>query len=162
MNTKPPTRLGLVALLTLGVIFLCSGCGTYRFNRAWNDAESDGNTEGVEARWEGDWRSDFNGHSGGLRCITSETDDGRLLVWFHSTYAGIFTFQYKTLFTITETDDRVDFVGEQDLGWLAGGLYQYEGTVEGDCFRATYRAENDDHGVFEMKRVESGESDPGN
>ena len=109
----------------------------------------------MEGRWKGEWRSEWNGHSGGLRCLLRPKEDGRYSAWFYSTYALILFFQYETEFQVaTEEDGTQLFVGEQDLGQMVGGVYRYEGTVVGDQFQATFQAENGDHGVFEMRRVE--------
>lgn len=141
------------ACLAACVLMLCTSCGTLRFNHAWHRVKESESAHAFEGRWTGTWKSEFNGHAGGLRCIVSAEDDGRFLAWFHSTYSGFLTFQYKTHFAVTDEEGRIHFRGEQDLGSLVGGVYQYEGTVEGDQFRATFRAENNDHGVFEMERV---------
>jgi hypothetical protein len=109
----------------------------------------------MHGRWKGEWRSEWNGHSGGLRCLMTREEEGRYRAWFYSTYAGVLWFQYETLFTVTDEDAGTQrFEGEQDLGSTIGGLYRYEGRVVHDEFRATYRAENGDHGVFEMHRVD--------
>ena len=45
------------------------------------------------------------------------------------------------------------FRGSAELGcWIAGGLYEYEGRIDGGDFTATYKSE-DDRGVFKLKRV---------
>ncbi len=141
-------------LLGVAFVLLLSGCGAMRFNRAWSSFPAGGGA-GMEGRWKGEWKSEWNGHSGGLRCLVRREDEGRYLAWFFSTYARVLFFQYETVFQVTaEEDGTLRFVGEQDLGEMVGGVYRYEGTVGGDLFHAIFRAENGDHGVFEMQRVE--------
>ena len=70
-----------------------------------------------------------------------------------STFAVVLSFQYETVFTVVDASSGLlRFQGQEDLGSVAGGVYRYDGTVEGDRFHATYTAENGDHGVFEMRR----------
>lgn len=142
-------------LLVLPLLLLGTSCGAMRFNRAWSDYLPAGEPTGMAGRWDGEWRSEKNGHAGGLRCLMTLEDEAHCRAWFLSTYARVFRFQHETLFRITaEEQGTLRFEGEQDLGKMAGGVYRYEGTVSGDSFRATFQAENGDHGVFEMQRVD--------
>lgn len=129
-----------------------------RFDRAWDaQAALPVPAQGMEGRWAGEWRSEWNGHSGSLRCLMTPAEEGGFRARFLARYARVFTFTYETLFVVTaEEADGQHFEGQQDLGKLAGGLYRYAGTVSGDSFHATFQAENGDHGVFEMERVPSG------
>ena len=47
--------------------------------------------------------------------------------------------------------DSVAFKGQEDLGLLAGGVYFYKGSADGERFTSTYESA-DDHGRFEMTR----------
>jgi hypothetical protein len=148
-------------LLGAALVLLLSSCGAIRFHRAWSSFSA-GDGTGMEGRWSGAWTSAWNGHSGGLRCLMSRRDDGRYLAWFYSTYAGILFFQHETVFEVTsEHEGTLHFAGEQDLGQAIGGVYRYEGAVVGDRFHAHFRAENGDHGVFEMRRVRAEPSSAG-
>lgn len=141
--------------LAIGCLLLASSCGAFRFNSAWSDFQPAEGGRGMEGRWKGEWRSEWNGHSGGLRCLMTPQDEGHYLAWFFSTYAGIFFFQYETVFRVRAGGHgTLGFEGEQDLGKMVGGVYRYEGTVVEDSFQATFRAENGDHGVMEMRRVD--------
>jgi hypothetical protein len=142
-------------VLGVALALLASGCGAIRFNRAWARHDSSSEPRGMAGRWAGEWRSEWNGHSGGLRCLMTQEAEQRYRADFFSTYARLLYFRYQTVFRIVdERDGTLRFEGEQDLGQAIGGLYRYEGTVQGDAFRATFRAENGDHGVFEMRRAE--------
>jgi hypothetical protein len=142
--------------LLIGLAFLGASCGPLRFQRAWSNFEAPGERHGMEGRWRGEWRSEWNGHSGGLRCLLSrDAQDGRYQAWFCSTYAGILFFQYELGLIVTdEGGGAQSFRGEQDLGASFGGVYRYDGRVVQDQFRATFRADNGDHGLFEMHREE--------
>ena len=149
-------RAGLRLALVLALCLLASGCGAIRFHRAWSSYEPVAEATGMEGRWKGEWRSEWNGHSGGLRCLmTPREEEGCYRAWFFSTYAGILFFQYQTEFRLDGSGSgSLTFAGEQDLGKVVGGVYRYEGTIVADSFHATYRADNGDHGVFEMRRVD--------
>ena len=77
---------------------------------------------------------------------------GRYRAQYHATFAGIIPYAYETTHTATPHDGHTQFTGEEDLGFLAGGYYYYNGQADGESFYACYRADKD-HGVFEMKRV---------
>jgi len=137
----------LLALLAAGG----ASCSSARFERAW---EASAATEAC-TRWEGEWRSAWNGHSGGLRGLLERCGEQHVHIWFLSTYARILSFQHATHFHLTpQPDGSFVLAGAQDLGALVGGVYRYEGALDAQHFRATYTAENGDHGVFEMRRVE--------
>lgn len=139
----------------LALLFLATSCGAMRFQRAWERHEAQPPSSGMEGRWKGEWRSEWNGHSGGLRCLMSAEGEGRYRAWFLSTYARIFSFQHETPLHVTgSAEGELRFEGQQDLGQAVGGVYRYVGSVRGDSFRATFQAENGDHGVFEMERVD--------
>lgn len=152
--------------LALAAFLGLASCGSVRFERAWEAAAAGVTGAGVEGaalaeaepareRWEGRWSSDWNGHSGGLRGLLARVDEHHVHVWFLSTYASVLSFEHATLFHL-EPGPEGAFVlsGSQDLGKLVGGVYRYEGTLDAREFRARYSAENGDHGVFELTRVE--------
>ena len=145
-------------LLVLCAPVLLGSCATSAYRSAWAQYEVDDEPIGLAGRWEGTWKSDWNGHEGKLRCLMTpieepEGGEGGYSAWFHSTFAVVLSFQYETVFTVVDASSGLlRFQGQEDLGSVAGGVYRYDGTVEGDRFHATYTAENGDHGVFEMRR----------
>ena len=158
----PGRRLGALLLPLLPVLLLAlgPGCASAKYNRAWKRYEAPAESHPFEGRWEGGWRSEWNGHDGGLRCIVTREEAGGFLAWFDSTY-GIFSFRHKALFTLTEdTAERIRFEGAEDLGSMFGGVYTYDGAITGDDFQAIYSAENGDHGVFTMTRVVPAVAEP--
>lgn len=147
------TFLSLVACLA--VVLATSSCGTFAYNRAWESFDAVADGDPMVGRWQGDWESESNGHSGGLRCMLTRVDEGAYFARFHSTYGWFFFFRHETTFHITgEEEGTLRFEGAEDLGKAFGGLYRYTGTVAGDRFEARFEAENDDFGVFRMQRVE--------
>lgn len=113
-------------------------------------------TTGIAGRWAGTWRSDANGHAGGLRCIVTPIDGQTFKADFKATYGWLFTFTYQAVMRVKATDGatrpgHVYFAGEQDLGWLAGGTYAYDGKAGTTEFFCAYRSKGD-HGTFQLVR----------
>ncbi len=150
------------SLLIVAVLAgLLAACGSVRFERAWDSAAAapaqapSASEPPRRERWEGSWRSEWNGHEGGLRCLMWRVDEHHLQAWFLSTYARILSFEHDTLFHLEPRGDGAfTLSGSQDLGALVGGVYTYDDEPDPSRFRATYSAENGDHGVFELSRVE--------
>ena len=140
-------------ILVLACLAPLAGCST--FERDWKAlagqpaATAEG---GLEGRWAGTWTSDANGHSGGLRCIITRDEHDTLRARYHATYGCCFTFEYDMPMTARREGEALRFAAEADLGWLAGGRYEYDGTVVGDEFTSTYTSKSD-HGMFRMTRV---------
>ncbi len=150
----------LLRALLLALVATTSSCGTLIYNHAWNAYEPVAANDPVEGRWKGEWRSEENGHAGGLRCMLTREREGAYLARFHSTYGWFFFFRHRAEFVITGEEDGVlRFVGEEDLGSMFGGVYTYEGSVAGDAFEARFAAESGDHGVFTMTRVKEGDTE---
>lgn len=146
-------------LATLAVLFLaCAGCS--RFEKRWREAAADvSGTTAMVGRWQGTWKSDANGHTDELRCIITATGTDQFNAHYHARYRrGLFRFrfQYAVPLVAKPSGDRWSFSGSADLGWLAGGIYRYEGVVSSNQFHSTYDSRYD-RGQFYMQRVkESG------
>lgn len=140
----------VVAFLALCLLCLTEGCSS--FSHAWAKAAvQTASTNSVLGRWAGTWSSDANGHHGELRCIVSARKDGTYNARFHAVYRKVLGFGYTALLKGVETNSAFEFSGQANLGWWAGGVYHYEGRVEGTNFFSTYRCKYD-HGTFEMTR----------
>ena len=139
----------LLGLLLLGV----TGCSS--FNREWKAAGATPPPgDDIAGRWEGSWQSDVKGHNGRLRCLLTKVSDQQYRAWYHAKYRKILSFSYAVPLHVWPADDAYRFEGQADLGWYAGGLYQYEGRATATNFYSTYRSKHD-HGTFQMSRPES-------
>lgn len=152
---KTGTMRYLFLILAVWSCSMFAGCST--FQRDWDAMETSSGAvstveKGLIGQWEGTWLSDANGHGGGLRCIITPNETGTLIARYHATYARILTFEYEMPMRVENDGDTYRFAASADLGWLAGGRYEYEGTVVGDEFNSTYRSKGD-HGTFRMQRV---------
>ena len=145
-----PGRCGLAALLVIA-----SGCAS--FDRAWNAAEkapTEGTALPIAGRWIGTWRSDVNGHHDELRCLVASVTNQILSARFHARYRKAFlrfSFGYTVPLTIRTNGGRIEFAGEADLGWYAGGTYLYSGFATATNFHSTYDSKYD-RGVFQLHR----------
>lgn len=146
------TLRSLFLILAITTYSFLAGCST--FNRDWKAMEQEPvPSTGMEGRWEGTWRSDASGHDGALRCIITRKEDESLFARYHAKYGGFLTFEYDMPMTVQRDGETYRFTAEADLGWLAGGIYEYDGTVVGDDFTSTYKSKSD-HGTFLMRHVE--------
>ena len=138
-------------LLALFIAIIAVGCSS--FDRDWGKAAGQSN-QGIEGRWVGRWHSDHNQHNGVLRCLINKKSEDVYETRFHAKYKlSIFTisYPYDMEMTVTRTDDAFNFKGEADLGWLAGGVYKYDGTGTNNNLAINYRSPKD-HGTFNLKR----------
>lgn len=148
----------LTAAMMLAFLVLLAGCS--RFEKDWRAAAVPSQTKSTSpaGRWQGTWKSDVNGHTDELRCLISSGKGDSFTARFHARYRrGLFrfSFQYSVPLHVERTSAGWKFSGDADLGWLAGGVYRYSGSVSNEQFHSTYDSRYD-RGVFDMRRVESG------
>ena len=155
MKSRAWIQLGLLTLL-LGV----TGCSS--FNREWRDAaKQTAPTTGISGRWEGRWHSDANGHHDKLRAIITAAETNRFDVKFDAAFKHWLTLfitihaGYTVQMEASISTNGVAFHGSENLGFLAGGLYTYEGRSDATNFFSTYKSKYD-WGAFEMKRPGAG------
>ena len=140
-----------LGFLLLGLA--ATGCST--FNRDWKAAASTAvPANDITGRWEGTWQSDVTRHHGKLRCLVTHLGGGDYQAWYRAKYLRIMSFSYPVRLKVAAAEDGFKFNGEADLGWYAGGLYQYEGRASATNFFSTYKSK-DDHGSFQMTRPAS-------
>ena len=153
-----PSRLcskKLFALAMLLSLVFLAGCSS--FDHDWDAAagvKPAGPTD-ITGRWQGTWASDADGHTGGLRCLITQTNEHLYHARYAATYGGMLHFNYEMDLTADQKFDWVTFDGSADLGALAGGEYQYEGRANSEKFYARYRSD-EDRGQFNMTRPGGG------
>ena len=153
------TRASAFAGCILLVLAL-TGCSS--FHREWREAAAQPlQAHGITGRWEGRWHSDANGHNDRIRAIVTPVDTNHFNVKFHAAYQNWQTiwitvhFGYTVRMEAAPSTNGVSFRGSEDLGWLSGGVYTYEGRADGTNFFSTYKSKYD-WGTFEMKRPAEG------
>ena len=137
-------------------VLITGGCSS--FNQDWEQA-AQVPAQGVEGRWIGDWHSDYNQHEGPSRCLITKKDGNTYHTRFHAKYKlGFLTisYPYDMDMTITQDAKTYSFKGEADLGWLAGGVYQYDGNGTLANIDMDYQASKD-HGTFRLYRPKDSE-----
>ena len=140
---------------TLAILLLCLTAACSTFERDWR-AAVETNATGIEGRWIGRWNSDANGHNDVLRCLVTKKTDSVYETRFHARYSRWIiplSFAYALDMNVTAAGGAYKFLGQADLGSLAGGIYHYtgEGNTAGLYFN--FKADND-HGTFRLKRPE--------
>ena len=135
-------------LLIFAFLSGCSG-----FEKKWKAAAGRPvEVNDIQGRWKGTWKSEKNGHSGGLRAVITRQGEDTYNADFHATYGWIFRFGYSMAMTAQRGDETFTyFTGSADLGKLAGGVYEYDGKASGEEFFCNYRSKGD-HGHFRMTR----------
>ncbi len=146
----PRCHIPTVAVLAAGLPLLSTACST--FENEWRAAavEPTPRTE-IVGRWAGTWSCEIRGHTGDLRCIVTRQDAEHIRARFHAKYAAILTAEYSVIFLTEQRGDAWRIRGQQDLGWLAGGVYTYDGTVTPAEFLVNYDSKGY-RGSFKMNR----------
>lgn len=141
----------LVILLWAVPLLLNMGCRS--FERDFAAAKATSDDDPVSGAWQGRWISDRNGHRGTLKAVLHPDGADQYRARFKATFWKIFSASYDVQLSVVQTTaTKTRLNGSTDLGWLAGGDYEYDATVAGDAFDATYKSKAD-HGHFEMKRA---------
>ena len=152
----PAMRFFLRPWFFLLLPLLLTQCGTAGYEKEWNTALVDPQQKSpkdITGAWIGTWRSEANGHHGVLRCVISrengKADDYRF--HYHATYGAMLTVAYGVTEQVKRAGDHFILTGDHDLGYLAGGMYHYNGSATVKSMKSTYRSPAD-HGVFELAR----------
>ncbi|HEX3800430.1 MAG TPA: hypothetical protein VH413_17180 [Verrucomicrobiae bacterium] len=140
-------RIG--ALLSFIPFLFTGGCTT--FNHDWKQAAGRPTPSDLEGRWQGVWVSDVNHHTDQLRCVITKKADGVYRARFHAKYHKVLSFGYTVPLNVEPGTSPAKFSGEADLGFLAGGVYHYEGHADATNYFSTYSCKYD-HGTFQMTR----------
>jgi hypothetical protein len=144
MSSIPRKCNRFVILSSLTVL-----CGCSSFNREW--AAAPVSRVDIQGRWDGRWTSYKDGHTGSLKCVVTETSDQRYRAHFAAVYWKLFHFDYVAELKGTPEGTGIHLTGEENLGWLAGGVYSYDGHADSAEFNCNY-ASKYDNGKFILRR----------
>jgi hypothetical protein len=123
------------------------------FHEHWREAVDPPDPQSVSGRWQGEWVSTATGHRGPLRCVMIATRADRWKARFHARYSRVFRACYATDLKATRLGpNRFGLQGTSDLGWMAGGLYEYTGEASGSELICTYQSRFD-RGEFRLRRL---------
>jgi len=125
------------------------------FNERWLATADPVDPESVSGRWEGEWISHKTGHRGPLRSVILAVASDRWRARFHAGYSRVFRACYATDLIASRIErGRYQFKGSSDLGWIAGGVYEYDGEATSGSLVCRYRSRMD-YGEFRLKRVKA-------
>lgn len=101
-------------------------------------------------QWQGGWRSCANGHKGRLNASFCRIDSTHVRAKFTGTFAKVLPFRYRPVLDIVhEEPGLIVLQGNKKLPVV--GNFQYNATISGNQFSATYRSKRD-NGVWQMRR----------
>ncbi len=144
------TRMLIPAIFA--ALLMLGGCSSFQ-----NDFEAEHaapiSPSGITGVWQGTWQSEKSDHKGGLRAIVTQTTPNIYHVRYRATFGpgDALTFEYSVDFPVQHQGDDYQFSGSADLGWAAGGIYQYQGHASSTDFFSTYKSA-DDSGTYTLKR----------
>lgn len=122
------------------------------FHDRWRESVDPPEAQSLSGRWHGEWVSAATGHRGPLRCVMIATTSDRWNARFHASYSRVFRACYATELDATRLGpDRFALRGSNDIGWIAGGVYEYEGEASGSELNCRYRS-SFDNGEFKLRR----------
>lgn len=137
-------------LLLLSALFLSACTG---LPRGWSEAKRTPPSHPAGGAWAGTWRSETNGHHGGLRAVAVPQPQPVWPFRFRASWAKILCAGFTVDATVQPDPEGWVVSGNKDLGRHFGGVFHFRGTIRGGVFEARYES-GLDRGVMEMRRVE--------
>ena len=149
MSTSPLTPVRMLAH-ALAALFNSRAA----FLKQWRACPTlQAGSQGVAGRWVGEWLSEANGHRGDLKCVLQSAGPNLFRAHFYASFAKLFRVGYATELKTEQTNGRTLLTGEENIGFLAGGVYRCEGEVNGNELHCRYSCKYD-HGIFRLKRLD--------
>jgi len=141
-------QISVIWGLSMSVLILLGGCHSAHQRNHIDSIKDD-----IEGRWVGKWHCEQTGDSGKLRCHLTKQEDGRYQARFDGTYWGFLPFWYTIQMDISERDTIYYVQAKENLGWLGGGIYTYEGIINNTEFQISYTSIRH-KGTFVLERYE--------
>jgi len=152
----------LLTTVWLSLLLGLTSCSGLQFKRDFKAAAKAPAQEGALGAWSGTWASRVNGHQGTLQCLVAPPTAPAAPHTFRyrATWMKILSGTYTADHTVKPAGPaKWTFSGQHKMPDWAGGLYTYEGTIDGDAFQASYQCELD-KGEYRMNRVSALPSPP--
>ena len=143
----------VTSIFAMLVLMWCSGCANFDSLYDKTIAQGAPAAGSVEGALDGTWQSQA-GHGGDrLRAIVTKTGPDTYHIWFRATFWVFFHANQEVDLKASSVAGAAEIkaTGEKDLGWLSGGVYQYEATLTPVKIDATYKSKYD-HGEFHLSR----------
>ena len=143
--------LARMAGLGLGLVAF-TGCSQYSRDFRSGVAAWSNSANSATGPWEGEWRSEVNGHHGPLWCLVERMDAEHHTFRYRAGW-GVMSFGDYVHVASTEPDGRggILFSGEMELPG-GFGTYLVDGRVTPRRFAARFRSDRGDRGVMEISR----------
>ena len=104
----------------------------------------------LDGRWQGGWQSCTNGHKGRLNAQFCRIDANHVQAKFKGTFAKVIPFRYRPVLNVVHEEPGLMVLqGSKKLPLM--GSFEYNATIRGNQFSATYRSRRD-NGVWQMQR----------
>jgi len=137
LNTKLGISAGLILLAASSLGCQHTGHGAHE--------------DTVSGYYEGDWYGPNPDRPlGELTCTIERRDGTHWDATFFASFGGF--GEYEVAMEGKREDGRVVFGGSIDLGETSGGVFNWDGEVEGDEFRGAYTSKAI-NGTFRMRRA---------
>jgi hypothetical protein len=101
---------------------------------------------GEEKVWEGKWNNKRFGTSGPLKCVATETEQGKWKATFSGKFQGE-SFSYDVMFDAKPGKSQTDLSG---TATVSGQGYQWTGTIKGNQLRGKYKSDGANFGEFTL------------
>ena len=108
--------------------------------------------DALEGDWSGTWASSSRDMGGALRCHIQKIDEQTYQAHFDAVFAKVLNHTSNVTLKARRAGQSWTFSGEQDLGFLNGGIYKYIGRSDGREFTCNYDSYYD-KGTFHMTRA---------
>lgn len=106
--------------------------------------------QGLDGRWGGGWQSNNTGHKGRLSAQFNRIDSTHVKAKFRGTFFKVIPFCYRPVLDIVYEEPGL-MVLQGNRRIPLGGNFEYNATISGNQFSATYRSRRD-HGVWQLQR----------
>ncbi|MEM7782371.1 MAG: hypothetical protein AAF939_12220 [Planctomycetota bacterium] len=106
---------------------------------AWSDW---GQAQDLSGRWRGGWQSCNTGHQGKLNATFCRIDSTHVKANFSGTFAKVIPFRYRPVLNIVHEEPGLMVLeGSRRLPLM--GQFQYQATISGQQFSASYQSRRD-------------------
>jgi len=139
--------------IILPLVVLCGFSSCAKYQKQWDEAvlNADAPHSNITGAWTGSWKSTPSGHTGKLKCIIKESENGDYEFYYWATWARVISGGFRISCRVDKKNNNWTFAGEKNLGSLGGNFnHQGKGTI--DKIEATYQSDRGDHGTFSLTR----------
>lgn len=101
--------------------------------------------------WQGEWRSQANGHHGPLWCMIERADDAHHDFRYRAGWGAVQFGDYTHRAATKVDGETLEFSGDMELPGEFG-TYKVEGEVSAERFDASFESDTGDRGTMTLRR----------